>query len=153
MGKVREPGTGPRQVYVHLPTWKEFISLCKERGISSSRRLREIIHDDVNRMKGTGVLQPVNYEELMQRQEALDDDVLRLEKKLEKRLVYDKLVALARNHKLDTENYANLLEVMPKILTDWPGYQTEAHLFCTLLEALKKKREIEAQLRKVRTNG
>jgi hypothetical protein len=148
----REPGTGPRQVYVHLPTWKEFVKLCRERNLKPSKRLRQIIHDDVNKMKGTSTPQPVNYDELKQQHHAFILNIDKLEKTLRKHGVYDQLVDLAENLKIDKTNFSNLKTVVRDMFNQWEGHHEELHLFVSLLELVKEKRSIEKQLLDVRTN-
>jgi hypothetical protein len=154
MARRKDSTLGPVQVSLHKQHWKTFQKLCESKlNTNPSKHLRAMIEAENARLSGVENSIAADYEELKQQHHALICNIDKLEKTLEKHQVYDKLVALVKSNNLATENYANLDEVMPKIFKEWTGYQEDAHLFATLLEMLKKKREIEDQLLKIRTIG
>jgi hypothetical protein len=51
---------------------------------------------------------------------------------------------------LDSNSLSNAEEIAAKLLKNWKGLKTNVHLFITLLETAKQKKEVERKLEEKR---
>ena len=93
---------------------------------------------------------PADYEALKRQHIKLSEETIRLTNTLRKIGVYEDLMDMAKNFGLDLETLSNIEEVGAKILKNWEGLKTSAHLFITLLETGKQKKAIEKKLEQTR---
>jgi len=63
---------------------------------------------------------------------------------------YRALVELANSLGLEIQELSNLDTVMPELISEWEGSRGTLHLFITLLEKAKEKKQIERQLERCR---
>ena len=131
----------------------------KLRGISQRQFIEERIREFMKRVEGEEDMDSLEevereerYEHLKNAHIKLVNEVNKLQRLLKKMKVYGKLVKFAVSLGLDTNKLSNLEELTPTMIEKWSGLQEEIHLFITLLESVKKKKEIEFQLASFRTN-
>jgi hypothetical protein len=97
-----------------------------------------------------------NYEALKSQHLKLVEEVKRLTKPLEKDGVYESLMGFAYELGLDLTDLHNLEEIATKILQNWREHldqnirTSHIHLFITLLEKGKQKKDIERKLTEIR---
>jgi predicted CopG family antitoxin len=92
----------------------------------------------------------VDYEALKRQHIRLSEETIRLTGALRKMGVYEELKELAQSLGLDFENLSNAEEIAAKLLKSWNGLKAHAHLFITLLETAKQKKEVERKLEEIR---
>jgi len=63
---------------------------------------------------------------------------------------YRALIELSESLGLDIQELSNLNNVIAKLIGEWKGPRGTLHLFITLLEKARKKKQIEKQLEKIR---
>jgi len=63
---------------------------------------------------------------------------------------YRALVELANSLSLEIQELSNLDTVIPELIREWAGSRGTLHLFITLLEKAKEKKQIERQLERYR---
>ena len=61
---------------------------------------------------------------------------------------YHALIELAQDHGLDIQELSNIEAIIPKLIKKWKGSRGALHLFITLIEKARKKKQIEKQLEK-----
>ena len=54
---------------------------------------------------------------------------------------------------LDLEHLSNVNAIVPKLLRKWKGRRGALHLFITLIEKAREKKQIESQLEKYRLDS
>jgi Zn-dependent M32 family carboxypeptidase len=97
-----------------------------------------------------------DYEALKSLHIKLVEEVKRLTKPLEKNGVYESLMRFAYELGLDLTDLHNVEEIATKILKNWRGQldqniqPSHIHLFITLLEKGKQKKDIERKLTEIR---
>ena len=74
-------------------------------------------------------------------------------KKLEKEMRgygsdYQALIELAQDHGLDIQQLSNIEAIIPKLIKEWKGSRGALHLFITLIEKARMKKQIEKQPKK-----
>jgi len=150
MSQLEKTGK-PTTVYLNPKAWSEYKTLVPLKlNKSASKRLRELISKDLAELKGVEVTAPVDYDDLKRQHHLLIRDIDQIEKTLRKHGVYDQLVDLAENLKIDKTNFSNLKNVVRDMFNQWEGHQEELHLFVSLLELVKEKRGIEHELKQIR---
>jgi len=97
-----------------------------------------------------------DYEALKSQHLKLVEEVNRLTKPLEKDGVYESLMRFAHALGLDLTDLHNVEEIATKILKNWKSQldqnvqPSHIHLFITLLEKGKQKKDIERKLTEIR---
>lgn len=92
----------------------------------------------------------LNYEALKREHVRLTEESIRLTKLLRKDGTLKALSKAADNLGLNQETLENTEEISAKLLQNWQGLKAPAHIFITLLETAKKRRQIEKQLEEIR---
>ena len=105
----------------------------------------------LGKLESSGMSLDLAYETLRKKHLAL----LREVKKLEKEMRgygsdYHALIELAQDHGLDIQELSNTEAIIPKLIKEWKGSRGALHLFITLIEKARKKKQIEKQLEKIR---
>jgi len=97
-------------------------------------------------------LESVDYGALKQEFERLLREAERMERMLQKRGTYRRLIAVTADieEELGTKD---LKIVAPELFDRWDEAKEDAHLFISLLETLKNKKKIEKQLEEIRRRG
>jgi len=100
-----------------------------------------------------------DYEALKSQHIKLVEEVKRLTKPLEKDGVYESLMRFAHALGLDLTDLHNVEDIANKILKNWREHLNQnaqpshIHLFITLLEKGKQKKDIERKLTEIRLKG
>ena len=117
-----------------------------------SHELEEFMRKRVAELEGREYRQEehVDYEALKREHIRLIREVDRHEKWLRKRKVYENLARLAVKVGLSPRDLSGLEEAMPKMMSEWKGLKEDVHLFITLLENVRAKRELERKLDEIR---
>ena len=139
-------------VYLEYEPYQKLKRLLKARfGKPVSQELNEFIIRRVAELEGTQVqINADEYEDLKRKHFKLAKDVDVIEKRLDAKKVYDRLVALAQKVGLDFDGLRNVDEIAPKLLRDWDGTATDSEMFVTLLETAREKRQVERRLAEIR---
>jgi len=140
-------------VYLEADTWHKLVTLAREKlGKTGSQRLDELIAGEVAKLEGHEAppTQSADYEQLKTLHYKLVKEVDLIERRLTKRKVYDELVGFAGQKGLNLETLANLEDTMPKMLSEWNGLPEDMHQFITLLETVKRKRQVEKKIAEIR---
>jgi hypothetical protein len=116
-----------------------------------SYEIEDLMEKRLAELKGTEYRQEeqVDYEALKREHDRLVKEVDRQEKWLRKRKAYENLARLAVKVGL-TPDLSRLDEVAPKLRREWTGSPQDAHLFISLLEAVRARRELERKLDEIR---
>lgn len=142
-------------VYLDVEPYQRLKELAKRRdGSPVNAEINELIRKRVAELEGRDpgeFSHPVDYEPLKRQQARLTREMENLRKILTKQKVYDELHALVYGFGLDFKDYGNVEEVAAKLLGEWEGVAGHAHLFITLLETAKEKRQVEKNLEKIRS--
>jgi response regulator RpfG family c-di-GMP phosphodiesterase len=117
-----------------------------------SYEIEDLMEKRLAELKGTEYRQEehVDYEALKREHIRLVREVDRQEKWLRKRKVYDDLARLAVKVGLSPKDLSGLEEAAPKMMSEWKGLKEDVHLFITLLENVRAKRELERKLDEIR---
>jgi hypothetical protein len=121
-------------------------------GKSLSEVVNEYFIELIGKLEGSkdSFLGQINYEGIKREYARLVDEVKRLTVTLRKAGVYDDLKALALELGLDFKELTNAGEVSAELLDRWDGRPEYAHLFISLLEAAKRKKQLENRLTEIR---
>ena len=116
-----------------------------------SREIDDLMRKRIAELEGREYRQEeqVDYEALEREHVRLVREVDQQERWLRKRKVYDDLTRLAVKVGL-TPDLSRLDEVAPKLRREWTGSPQDAHLFISLLEAVRARRELERKLDEIR---
>ena len=95
----------------------------------------------------------VRYERLKRAYENVVGEVQRLKGVLRRLGCYDKLRAFVYDLGLDFNDLHNAGEIIRKLLESYEGPAEHVHLFISLIEIAKKKKELERHLSKMRLKG
>jgi len=117
-----------------------------------SREIEELVRKRLAELEGGEYKQEehVDYEALERDHVRLVKEVDRQEKWLRKRKAYDDLVKVALKVGLSPKDLSVLEEAAPKMMSEWKGLKEDVHLFITLLENVRAKRELERKLDEIR---
>ncbi|MDW8023630.1 MAG: hypothetical protein RMJ15_07845 [Nitrososphaerota archaeon] len=136
-----------RQVYEGLK------AILASLGRSLSEEVNELLKRRLAELQGLQQ-QPsdnnLNYEALKREHVRLTEESMRLTRLLQKDGTLEALSNAAENLGLNQETLENTEEVAAKLLQSWQGLRAPAHIFITLLETAKKRRQIEKQLEEIR---
>jgi hypothetical protein len=137
-------------LYVDGETFEVFRKAISPKPVS--HELEEFMRKRVAELEGGEYRQEehVDYEALERDHVRLVREVDRQEKWLRKRKAYDDLVKVALKVGLSPKDLSVLEEAAPKMMSEWKGLKEDVHLFITLLENVRAKRELERKLDEVR---
>ncbi|HDD40283.1 MAG TPA: hypothetical protein ENG21_03440 [Nitrososphaeria archaeon] len=139
-------------VYLDIAAYQKLRKLIAPKTIS--RELDDLIKKRIAELEGKeyNPLESADYEELKREYERLLKDTEKMERTLKKRGTYQKLIAVTDEieEELGTKD---LKTVIPMLLDRWKGPKEDAHLFINFLEKLKKMKDAERQLEKIRRGG
>ena len=136
-----------REIYTRLKT------ALASQGMSISEEVNDLLKKrlaELEGLQGQPSQAPADYENLKRQHIKLSEETIRLTNTLRKIGVYEDLMDMAKNFGLNLETLSNTKEVGAKILKNWEGLKTSAHLFITLLETGKQKKAIEKKLEETR---
>jgi len=127
-------------------------------GKSISEEVNALLRKRLAELEGVEALaqSSEDYEALKSQHLKLVEEVKRLTKPLEKDSVYESLMAFAYELGLDLTDLHNVEEIATKILQNWREHlnqniqPSQIHLFITLLEKGKQKKDIERKLTETR---
>jgi len=143
----------PVNLLLDYEAYEHLRKLALESGTSVSEMVNDYIRSKVAELRGGNMqlqAKAVSYEGLKSLHTRLVKEVDALERRLTKRKVYDELVGFAGQKGLNLETLANLEDTMPKMLSEWKGLPEDMHQFITLLETVKRKRQVEEKLAEIR---
>jgi len=135
------------QVYVRLKQALAF------HGRSLSEEVNELLKKRLAELEGSQpTAQEADYEALKRQHTKLMEETIRLQRLLEKTGACEELKSLAEEQGLDTQTLNNIKEVAAKILKAPIPQNQKApiHLFITLLETAKQRRNLEQKLEEIR---
>jgi len=150
-GLVRSGGA--RTLYIDDAVWERIQELVRlGYAKNASQLVNELLTESLAKFSKSGKLSSVSYEALKLRHLTLAQNVIRLQNKLKRAYgpEYRELLSLIRSLGLEFETFSNLSVVAPQLISRWKGHPTPLHLFITLLEQSKEKREIERKLSELR---
>jgi hypothetical protein len=132
--------------------------MLASQGKSISEEVNALLKRRMAELEGvaTSAYQNENYEALKSQHLKLVEEVKRLTKPLEKDGVYESLMRFAHALGLDLTDLHNVEEIATKILKNWREHLNQniqpshIHLFITLLEKGKQKKDIERKLTEIR---
>ncbi|MEM3823329.1 MAG: hypothetical protein QXH87_00165, partial [Candidatus Bathyarchaeia archaeon] len=137
---------------VEREVYESLRAVLAAQGKSISEEVNELLKKRLTELKG--VEQPsaeaLDYEALKREHVRLTEETARLTRLLQKSDEYDALKETAENLGLNPQTLENAEEVATKLLQTWEGLKAPAHIFITLLETAKKRRQIEKQIEKIR---
>lgn len=140
---------GARTLYIDDAVWARIQELVR-RGYArnASQLVNRLLAEALDRLDASHGLVGLSYEELKLRHVVLSSKVSSLENRLKRSYgaEYRALLSLAENLGIDFGTFGNLDVVAPKLISQWRGNPTLLHLFLTLLEQARTKREIERKL-------
>ena len=118
---------------------------------NASRLVNRILAEALGKLEGSGIPFDLAYETLRKKHLALLQEVKKLEKEMnDYGDDYHALIELAQDHGLDIQELSNIEAIIPKLIKEWKGSRGALHLFITLIEKARKKKQIEKQLEKIR---
>jgi len=136
-------------VYLDIAAYQKLRKLIAPKTIS--RELDDLIKKRIAELEGKEYdpLESADYEELKREYERMLKDTEKMERTLKKRGTYQKLIAVTDEieEELGTKD---LKTVIPMLLDRWNEPKEDAHLFINFLEKLKKMKDAERQLEKIR---
>ena len=135
-----------REVYARLKQ-----VLAERFGRSVSEEVNDLLRKRLAEFEGTQpqAYETVEYEALKHEYAKLFDEVERFKAVLKKAGCYDELISLVRELGLDFGDLHNMWDIVPKLMQSWED-RGQAHIFISLLEKAKKKRELERKLTQAR---
>jgi predicted CopG family antitoxin len=141
-----------REVYTRLR------AMLAAQGKSISEEVNALLKRRLAELEGVeaSARSSEDYEALKSQHLKLVEEVNRLTKPLEKNGVYESLMAFAYELGLDLTDLHNVEEIATKILKNWKSQldqniqPSHIHLFITLLEKGKQKKDIERKLTETR---
>lgn len=151
----RSRGNLPRSFYVDMEVYSELKSLLAQLGRSMSEEINEFMVRRLAELKGETdkYRESLDYGVLKRRFAKVVDEVEKLSNKLKRLGYYEDLRTLAFELGLDFGDLHNLSEIAPKILAEWDGPSEYAHIFISLAETAKEKRELEKKLKEIRLSS
>ncbi|MCW4003712.1 MAG: hypothetical protein NWE95_07365 [Candidatus Bathyarchaeota archaeon] len=90
--------------------------------------------------------QQLSYEALKLEHEKIYRKAIAQHKLLTQRGTLEELHALALQLGLNEKTYSNVAEVAPKVLQQWDGVSSHAHLYITWIETMQQVKALERQL-------
>ena len=118
---------------------------------NASRLVNRVLAEALGKLEGSGIPFDLAYETLRKKHLALLQEIKKLEKEMnDYGDDYHALIELAQDHGLDIQELSNIEAIIPKLIKEWKGSRGALHLFITLIEKARKKKQIEKQLEKIR---
>jgi len=141
-----------RTLYLDEGLWLRIQRLVKMGyAPNASRLVNRILAEALGKLEGSGIPFDLAYETLRKKHLALLQEVKKLEKEMnDYGDDYHALIELAQDHGLDIQELSNIEAIIPKLIKEWKGSRGALHLFITLIEKARKKKQIEKQLEKIR---
>ena len=137
-------------IYLDEAAYRRLKMLIRPRPVS--REIDMLIRRRIAELEGREYdpLESADYEALKQEYTRLIREAERVTRMLRKRETYQRLIEVTADieEELGTKD---LKTVVPELLDRWNENKEDAHLFIGLLETLKKNKEIEKHLEKIRT--
>ena len=151
--RLRELGKKTITLYMTEEPYQELRKRVLPKPVS--QEIEELIRKRLAELDGReySPTETFDYQDLKDRHTKLVRNIRKMEKDLKKDGAFSKLDVLARGFKIDTKAYSNLSEVTALMLKEYDtdgGTKENVHVFISLMEACKAKREIEAQLDAIR---
>jgi len=136
-------------IYLDEVAYKTLKKLVRPRPVS--REIDMLIRRRIAELEGREYdpLESADYEALKQEYTRLIREAERVTRMLQKRGTYQRLIDVTAEIE-DELGTKDLRIVAPALLDRWNEPKEDAHLFISLLETLKKNKEIEKQLEKIR---
>lgn len=121
---------------------------------SLNELVNELLKAELARLKGLPVKEgEAEYEKLKKEHLKLDAEVVRLTRHLQRLGDYDELESLARELGLNFQTLENSEDVTASMLAKWDGRPSSLHVFVTLMETARQKRQLEQRLEEIRLRG
>ena len=141
-----------RTLYLDEGLWLRIQRLVKMGyAPNASRLVNRILAEALGKLEGSGIPFDLAYETLRKKHLALLQEIKKLEKEMnDYGNDYHALIELAQDHGLDIQELSNIEAIIPKLIKEWKGSRGALHLFITLIEKARKKKQIEKQLEKIR---
>lgn len=141
-----------RTLYLDEGLWQHIQRLVKMGyARNASQLVNQILAEALGKLEGSNVPQDVAYETLRKKHLALLQEIKKLEKEMKDYgSEFQALMGLVENYGLDFQQLSNLEAIISKLLKEWNGSRGALHLFITLLEKAKEKKQIENQLERLR---
>ena len=148
----------PRCFHVDSAVYERLKRVLAERfGRSISEEVNELLRRRLEELDGVSpsedFQEKVRYERLKRAYENVVGEVQRLKGVLRRLGCYDKLRAFVYDLGLDFNDLHNAGEIIRKLLESYEGPAEHVHLFISLIEIAKKKKELERHLSKMRLKG
>ena len=136
-------------IYLDETAYRKLKMLIRPRPVS--REIDMLIRRRIAELEGREYdpLESADYEALKQEYARLIREAERVTRMLKKRGTYQRLIDVTADIE-DELGTKDLKRVAPALLDRWNENKEDAHLFISLLETLKKNKEIEKQLEKIR---
>ena len=136
-------------IYLDEAAYRRLKMLVRPRPVS--REIDMLIRRRIAELEGRGYdpLESADYEALKQEYARLIREAERVTRMLQKRGTYERLIDVTADIE-DELGTKDLKIVAPALLDRWNENKEDAHIFISLLETLKKNKEIEKQLEKIR---
>jgi len=144
-----------RTLYLDEGLWQRIQRLVRlGYAPNASRLVNRVLAEALGRLEGSGMPIDLAYETLRKKHLALLQEVKKLEKEMKGYgSDYQALIELAKDHGLDTQQLSNTEAIIPKLIKEWKGSRGALHLFITLVEKARVKKQIEKQLEKIRLDS
>jgi len=136
-------------IYLDEAAYRRLKMLVRPRPVS--REIDMLIRRRIAELEGREYdpLESADYEALKQEYARLIREAERMTRMLRKRGTYQRLIDVTADIE-DELGTKDLKRVAPALLDRWNENKEDAHIFISLLETLKKNKEIEKQLEKIR---
>ena len=144
-----------RTLYLDEGLWQRIPRLVRlGYAPNASRLVNRILAEALGKLEGSGIPFDSAYETLRKKHLTLLQEIKKLEKEMnDYGDDYHALIELAQDHGLDTQQLSNIEAIIPKLIKEWKGSRGALHLFITLIEKARMKKQIEKQLEKIRLNS
>ena len=136
-------------IYLDEAAYRRLKMLVRPRPVS--REIDMLIRRRIAELKGREYdpLKSVDYEALKQEYTRLIREAERMERMLQKRGTYQRLIDVTADIE-DELGTKDLKIVAPALLDKWKGTPEDVHLFISFLEELKSVKEMERRLEEIR---
>jgi len=133
--------------------WSRLLQLVKlGHAKNVSQLVNQLLVDALGKLGGSGKQEDLSYEMLKKKHLSLSRELVKLEKHMKDYgSDYQVLVGLAEDFGLDFERLSNIDAVVPRLVKEWRGSRGSLHLFITMLEKAREKKQIESRLDKFRS--
>jgi len=144
---------GARTLYIDDSIWEQIQNLVKlGYAKNASQLVNLLLAEALGRLGHSGRPVSMSYEALKTRHIALTRNVSGLERQLKRNYgsSYRALLTLAQDLGLDFKHLSNIDVIVPELIKAWKGNPSPLHLFITLLEEARIRKEIEQKLQQLR---